>query len=244
MKTIAMLIPSTTRNRDWNKLEDTYLYKFRKLYTQYNIVYYIGYDKDDKIYSKKEERDKFDANWIECNFEKGNVVAVWNHLFEITHSKYDYYYIVGDDIRYPNKPIDIFQKLCTSLDNNNGLGISGVFNGNPNLPMTQFLITDIHYELFKFVFPDKLKNWFCDNFLLELYKEHTFFHPISAPNSGGEPRYNPNNDDGALATYLANQYRRHIHLYQSNNNIFKKGWVVMKNGKQVEYKTYKEATTK
>lgn len=218
MKTIAFLIPSTTRNRNyWNTLEDTYLYKLQKIFTEYEITYFIGYDKDDRIYSKEEERNKFDANWIECDFEKGNVVAVWNHLFQITHNKYDYYWIGGDDIKYPNKPIDIFKPLCLSLDENNGIGISGVYNGNPGLPMTQFLITDKHYDIFKFVFPSKLKNYFCDNWMLELYKDNTFFHHISAPNTGGQPRYKPNMNDGKLATYLAKQYRRYLHSYLALN---------------------------
>lgn len=217
MKTIAFLIPSTTRNRNyWNTLEDTYLYKLQKIFTEYEITYFIGYDKDDRIYSKEEERNKIKANWIECNFEKGNVVAVWNHLFEISHSKFDYYWIVGDDIKYPNKPIDIFKPLCLSLDENNGIGISGVYNGNPGLPMTQFLITDKHYDIFKFVFPSKLTNWFCDNWMLELYKDHTFYHRISAPNTGGQPRYKPI-DDGKLATYLSKQYRRYLHSYIALN---------------------------
>ena len=217
MKSIAFLIPSTTKNRNyWKTIEETYLYRLQKIYTQYKITYFIGYDKDDRIYSKEEERNKFEANWIECDFEKGNVVAIWNHLFEISHSKFDYYWIVGDDIKYPNYPIDIFKPLCQSLDKNNGIGIAGVYNGNPNLPMTQFLITDKHYDIFKFVFPKELTNWFCDNWMLELYKNHTFYHQISAPNTGGQPRYEPKMD-GKKATYLAKQYRRYLHSYLALN---------------------------
>ena len=55
MKTIAILIPSTTKFRDWKQMEDTYLYKYQKLYTQYQVTYYIGYDFDDPIYSKEND---------------------------------------------------------------------------------------------------------------------------------------------------------------------------------------------
>ncbi len=212
-----MLIPSTTKFRDWKQMEDTYLYKYKKLYTQYKVIYYIGYDFDDPIYSKENERNKFKANWIECKFEKGNVVAIWNHLFEQAKNKFDYYWIVGDDIKYPQKPIGIFELLSNALDKNKGLGIAGCFNGNPKLPMTQFLITDIHYKIFGYVFPEEIKNWFCDNWMLMLYKDHTFYFPnISALNAGGMPRYQPI-DAGNISEKLATRDRRKLHLYQALN---------------------------
>ena len=212
-----MLIPSTTKFRDWKQMEDTYLYKYKKLYTQYKVIYYIGYDFDDPIYTKENERNKFKANWIECKFEKGNVVAIWNHLFEQAKNKFDYYWIVGDDIKYPQKPIGIFELLSNALDKNKGLGIAGCFNGNPKLPMTQFLITDIHYKIFGYVFPEEIKNWFCDNWMLMLYKDHTFYFPnISALNAGGMPRYQPI-DAGNISEKLATRDRRKLHLYQALN---------------------------
>jgi hypothetical protein len=215
-KSIAMLIPSTTKFRDWKQMEDTYLYKYQKLYTQYEVTYYIGYDFDDPIYSKENERNKFKANWIECNFDKGNVVAIWNYLFEKAKNKYDYYWIVGDDIKYPQKPIGIFELLSNSLDKNKGLGIAGCFNGNPNLPMTQFLITDIHYKIFGYVFPPEIKNYFCDNWMLMLYKDNTFYFPnISAMNSGGEPRYQPI-DAAKICGELADRDRRKLDLYKES----------------------------
>ena len=224
MKTIAILIPSTTKFRDWKQLEDTYLYKYQKLYTQYKITYYIGYDFDDPIYSKENERNKFKANWIECKFEKGNVVAIWNHLYEQAKNKYNYYWIVGDDIKYPQKPIGIFELLSNALDKNKGLGIAGCFNGNPKLPMTQFMITDIHYKIFGYVFPPEIKNWYCDNWIVLVYLNNGLhYHPhISALNVGGEPRYEPEHL-GSLCSKLARRDRRKLHLYMAkypNENTY------------------------
>ncbi len=216
-KSIAMLIPSTTKFRDWKHMEDTYLYKYQKLYTQYKVTYYIGYDFDDPIYSKENQRNKFKANWIECKFDKGNVVAIWNHLFEQAKNKFDYYWIVGDDIKYPQKPIGIFELLSNALDKNKGYGIAGCFNGNPKLPMTQFLITDVHYKILGYIFPEEIKNWFCDNWMLMLYKDHTFYFPnISALNTGGMPRYQPI-DAAELCSELADRDRRKLHLYKALN---------------------------
>lgn len=214
VKKIAMLIPSTTKFRDWKKMEDTYLYKYQEIYSSFEIVKYIGYDHDDPIYSKKEERDKIKAYWIRCYCEKGDVVSIWNHLYQHAKNKYDYYWIAGDDIRYPKKPIGMFEIISNSLDKNNGLGISGVYNGNPNLPMTQFLITDLHFKIFGYIFPPELKNWFCDNWIVSVYMFLGFhFHPnISALNAGGSPRYQPCND-GELCSKLARRGRKSLELY-------------------------------
>jgi hypothetical protein len=217
-KKIAMLIPSTTKFRDWKKMEDTYLYKYQKLYTTYEIVRYIGYDHDDPIYSKKEERDKFDAYWVKCFSEKGDVVSIWNHLYQHAKNKYNYYWIAGDDIRYPQKPIGMFELLGNALDKNKGLGISGVYNGNPNLPMTQFLITDLHFRIFGYIFPFELKNWYCDNWIVHTYQMYGYhFHNnICALNAGGTPRYEPYNHS-KLCTELVDKSRKSLQLYIANH---------------------------
>ena len=51
---IAILIPSTTNNRNWNCITDTYLYNsiiyfVSKYNTEYEYKFYVGIDKDDKI---------------------------------------------------------------------------------------------------------------------------------------------------------------------------------------------------
>jgi hypothetical protein len=217
-KKVAMLIPSTTKFRDWKKMEDTYLYRFQKLYTQYEVVKYIGYDDDDPIYSKKEERDKIDGWWIRCQCEKGNVVSIWNHLYQHAKNKYDYYWIAGDDIKYPQKPIGMFELLGNALDKNKGLGIAGVFNGNVNLPMTQFMITDLHFRIFGYIFPPELKNWFCDNWICLVYLNngYHYFSNLQALNAGGTPRYQPCNDE-KLCQKLAKRDRRKLHVYMAQN---------------------------
>ena len=60
---IAILIPSTTFKRDWNCITETYLYNsiisFVSRYNpEYEYKFYVGIDKDDKIYNDKIQRKK------------------------------------------------------------------------------------------------------------------------------------------------------------------------------------------
>ena len=62
---VAFLIPSTTRKRPWEKMEDTYLYTIfgksfiRTVSDDIEYTIYIYIDTDDPIYSKTMEINKF-----------------------------------------------------------------------------------------------------------------------------------------------------------------------------------------
>jgi hypothetical protein len=196
---IVFCIPSTTKNRDNNKQLEIILSlsKIKDYKNKPDI--YVGYDSDDPIYNNKENRDniypELNIKWYSQNVEKGNVVKIWNNLTEqAIKDGYEYIMLIGDDIIYPDND-DWIKKFCESLKNNNMYGISAGDSGNPNLPMTQFMITNKHYELFGYAFNPQLKNWFCDNYLGGLYpKEYiNYFEEVKLWNAGGKPRYIPEN---------------------------------------------------
>ena len=66
MHKVALLIPTTSNNRpQWNTIKDTYLFHSIKsflvsLHYQDNnrYVVYIGYDEDDRLFSKKKQQDE------------------------------------------------------------------------------------------------------------------------------------------------------------------------------------------
>ena len=56
MKSIAFLVPSTSKNRDWKDLNDTYLYQhllpsINSLSKNFSIKVFIGIDDDDELYT-------------------------------------------------------------------------------------------------------------------------------------------------------------------------------------------------
>ena len=201
MDKIAFLIPSTSNNRLWSSYDQTYLFKsldmLNKNYPNLNI--YISYDKDDKLYST--EMDKIISQYkklkfkliISDNIDKGNVVGHWNKLLkEAYHDNIEYFYLIGDDIQYPDNN-EWLPNMINKLKENNNIGFSAGDSGNPKLPMTQFIINKRHYEIFGFAFNPMIKNWYCDNYMCELYPKRyiNYFEDIKLLNTGGEPRYQP-----------------------------------------------------
>lgn len=218
----AFLVPSTTRNRDWESIEDTCLYNtllrtLDKHTPPVDISVYIGYDRDDEIYSKEEERLKVNAIfmkfrivWVDFESDPGNVVAVWNGLMKVALSHgFSWFKILGDDIRLPNDPswLRVLQKAIVK---NNYVGWGAGYSNNDNIA-TQFLIHRTHWEIFEFVFPHQIKNWFCDDWMNEVYPEKYKIWRKDYPllNVGGLPRYTPRNDR-KLCDMLVRRYRKEI----------------------------------
>ena len=103
---VAFLIPSTTKNRPWKKIEETYLYTvfgksfLNTLSDDIDYSIYINIDIDDPIYSKKEEKEKFERfigekakiKWIDDGYVKiedwknVNPKELLNSLNEISKS--------------------------------------------------------------------------------------------------------------------------------------------------------------
>jgi len=222
----AFLVPSTTRFREeWDSIEDTYLYTIlcRTLDNHcppVDISVYIGYDSDDPIYSKEEERlklnaifMKFQIVWVEFKPDPGNVVAVWNGLIKVAMSHgFQWFKILGDDIRLPNDSswLRVFQK---SIVKNNYIGWSAGFSNNEQIA-TQFLIHKTHWEIFEFVFPPAIKNWYCDDWMNEIYgdKLKNWRKDYPLLNVGGNPRYNPKNDK-KLCEALVRRHKKDLREY-------------------------------
>lgn len=201
---IAILIPSTTNNRDWKSINETYLYKsiisfVGKRNPEYQYKFYIGVDLDDKIYSRQDEKNKIyelcktlnvgiQFYPIDKNIHKGYLTHIWNILYKKSiEEKNDYFWITGDDIIYNS---DGWLDNCiTGLEQTKGVGAAGCFNGNGRI-LTQFLVSKKHYDIFGFAYNPKIKNWGCDDHLNHLYSPR-FLHivPGQCINAGGDPRY-------------------------------------------------------
>ena len=116
MKKVAFCVPSTTTNREWKNIKETYLFNIlfselqNKTPVDCDITVFIGYDSNDKIYSDMEQRmtcnavfDRFNIEWIEIkDNSKGHVTNIWNELTRYAMTQgFEYFKIVGDDITLP-----------------------------------------------------------------------------------------------------------------------------------------------
>ena len=86
-------------------------YRIRNhLPTNSEITCFVGYDHDDKVWQKVEERMKCNASFTKFKIEwskfgdevKGKPTWIWNDLAGFAVSEgFDYLQILGDDIRLP-----------------------------------------------------------------------------------------------------------------------------------------------
>ena len=215
---VAFLVPSTSNKRNWNSITETYLdavlFPSISDLTKYNnITVYIGYDHDDKLYSKIPLPIRYkDLNlvWVSVKDCKAKPTHIWNRLAEIAiKDGFEYLQIGGDDIRYDARS-DWLSKFIKLLRKNNNIGYSAGFSNNYDIP-TQFLFHKKHYELFGWIFPPQIHNWYCDNFIYGLYKnKESWVKEYNHYNVGGEPRYQPNNDKD-LCNELVKRYKKKLY---------------------------------
>ena len=228
MYDVAFCIPTTSHNREWISSDDSYLHRIlldscHNYSNDVHLTFYIGFDQDDEIFSSASQRNKlneeypqFHIEWIPFSPEKGNVVRIWNKLAEIAvENGHTYLMILGDDIKLPKDSgwLNLFIK---NLKKQNNIGWAAGWSNNDNIA-TQFLIHKTHLDIFGFVFPPQIKNWFCDNWMNDIYpaKYKSWRKDYHLLNVGGAPRYQPINDQN-LCQMLVKRHRskltRHLNL--------------------------------
>ena len=210
-KNIAILIPSTSKGRNWTTLQECDLYKFTlksfletydKLHT---YSFFIGIDNDDAFYAEsvKDEFSKLingvkglSITFVPFPPDGGNVVKIWNGLFKIAYElNNDYFHQTGDDIVYMDSMW--VNKCIAELKKMNDMGVVGHTDWgrkqqNPDdCLLTQSFVSRLHYQLLGYYFHPLIRNWFCDNYITELYNSVGLLRiiPHRISNVGGEPRY-------------------------------------------------------
>jgi len=208
---IAVLIPSTSKGRNWSSFKESYLYvhtlkTFILTYDQeHEYKFYIGIDIGDPVYDNAETKTYFERMIsimknmsIEFVYmdgiTKGHLTVMWNRLFEKSYADgYDYFFQCGDDITFETKgwTNDCIQALGPS-----GVGMTGPINNNARI-LTQSFVSRKHMDLFGKYFPEEIINWCCDDWINEVYIKMGRFYPLKQHkclNVGGEPRYEINNN--------------------------------------------------
>ena len=206
-----MLIPSTSKGRNWTTIQESYLFKhtlksFLLTYDKsHKYTFYIGIDRGDRIYDNKINIDYFikfakvminiDINFVYMdNIPKGHLTVMWNKLFKIAYDdECEYFFQCGDDIEF--KTNGWVEDCISKLQENNNIGLVGPVNNNPRI-LTQSFVSKKHMELFGYYFPPEIINWFCDDWINEVYRSINKFFPLAnhlCINVGGTPRYNVNN---------------------------------------------------
>ena len=226
---VAFLIPTTSRNTNWTNLLDSYLYNIflPSIKNLHDTTLYIGYDCDDPIFDNAKNQRTLENLYPQVHFKwfgyqgySGNPVAIWNKLGkEAFDDGIAYMKVIGDDIKANPLMDNWLDVMIHELKKRKNVGWVAGYSGNNTIP-TQFLVHRTHFEIFKFIYPPELKNWFCDNWLCLVYPKQyrCWITDIHLYNMGGKPRYEPA-DDHAKMLCLVGRYKKYITKYINDAEI-------------------------
>lgn len=189
MYSVAFLVPITSNKCKWKTIDDSYLSKrllltvLKTVPTEYNYKFYFGIDKGEKIYTPEAIKQLFDKLPKKFNIkyditvyqdvENSHITRMWNILYQKAYQtgEFDYYYQCGDDTNLFNK--GWLEEGIKQLKEMNDIGVVGptIIQGSGIFRiLTQVLISNKHYQIFGFLFPEEIKNWWCDDWINEIYQ--------------------------------------------------------------------------
>jgi len=205
---IGFLIPTTSKNRNYKKIEEIYFIKIfiinliPTISKNFEYEIYLGYDYDDLFYINNNIKIKnyFNNNTpknISLSFykfkkEKGSLSVMWNTLAKEAYNSCDYFYQCGDDIKFYDS--EWSEKFVNVLKKNNNIGVTGPLDLNNKKLLTQSFVHKTHYDIFGYYYPPSIKNWYVDDWIHQVYQPNNNFwlKEIKVRNSGGPPRYQVN----------------------------------------------------
>lgn len=187
---IAFLIPSTSKNCNYKNINESslinILYDSLKKFNISSYTFIVGFDDTDDFYINNIDNlnDLLPKNfhyYFLNNVDKSYVCIV-NQLANIAIKYYnaDFLYVIADDLIFYN--LDYLEEFKNFIKNNNGIGLGhAIDKTNANFYRTDsFAKTGIcthpfvhvnHVKYLGYMFPDSIKNWFCDNWITVLYKK-------------------------------------------------------------------------
>jgi hypothetical protein len=209
---IGIIIPATSKDHEHETIFQSLLSKSIISFCnssdkEHEYIFYIGIDKEDILYdnlNNQNELKKLMNLYSKTNsikfiymtgINKGHLTIMWNRLANAAYNEgCDFFYQCGDDILYKTK--GWVNDSIKVLSNNKYIGVTGPFNNNKTI-LTQTFVSRRHIDIFGYYFPEEITNWYCDDWINEVYKKCGLRFALGrhvAINVGGKPRYNPKSD--------------------------------------------------
>lgn len=204
---IAILIPMCSRNETWEQLSDCYFSRCfepsfeRTKSSAYKYQIYAGIDDDDAFFLKHESELK--SKGIKVLRVSGCQHApaqVWNHLFEVAlKDGHEYFFQIGDDVIIQSRKwTERFIEVLQSHNNKGVVGPCHPFNfwmrkkSGQDVVIENAFVHKTHYDIFGSFFPKEIKNWYCDNWITQVYKPFCSYtcEDIIVQNQCIDKRYN------------------------------------------------------
>ncbi len=237
--TIVLGVPTTSKKTE--KLEDhpltmillPSLIQSVTLNPQYKFVLLIGYDVGDRYFDNPANlsviKSTISALYRVPNLsvyfirlvKTGAVTMVWNMLYDIAiQAGAHYFYQLNDDITFKSHHWPA--EFTGYIDQNDGYGLVGPRDRKFGCKlMTQNFVGRGHHQIFGFLFPPDLHNWFSDTWLNIMYGNLGLkrCNPAIGIVNGGRrdgprPRYMAckQSDHAAMLNRLQDQAEKHLLL--------------------------------
>ena len=245
---IGMLLISTSRERDWKNIKESYLYKiFLKSFLltmdeEFQYIIYIGIDKGDHLLDNEEQQafiTKFSRVFKNITFKfivfdksvkKGHHTVMWNIVHKKAYEENcDYFYQCGDDISFKTSG---WTKDCIDmLKKHNNIGLTGPINNNSRI-LTQSFVSRKHMEIFGWYFPEEIINWGIDDWYNFVYQPD-YFYPLTnhyCSNNGGKPRYAVDNKEDFFVVSSKEEFVERLERIRARSfQIAQKHKILIKN---------------
>jgi hypothetical protein len=221
---VAILIPSTSSGRGWRFVTQSYLYETisslkKTIDPEHTYTIYLGHDHDDPFYTRPIVRSSFEQLGIPIFFvplfvERGHVTKMWNILAKMAYDDTaDYFYQCGDDILFDTP--GWVNASIHALQQRKNIGVTGPRNktGNTRI-LTQTFVHRTHIDIFGHYFPEEIRNWYCDDWLNDIYDPNRLPSEYTCDNIGGEPRYEILHSGTFVCQALVERDKRRVYQYK------------------------------
>jgi hypothetical protein len=178
---IAVLIPVCSRNQPWTVVEDSFLFQAalpslaRTQSPGYEYTYYIGIDDDDSFFL--DQRHRIPGIHVLLNGCQHAPATAWNQLFErALKDDHDYYFQMADDVVIETPGWT--ERFVDALQENGNRGVVGPchpenYHGRlargQQYCLENAFVHKTHWDRFGFFYPPEIKNWYCDDWITQVY---------------------------------------------------------------------------
>ena len=221
MISIALLVPVCSRNQTWKDLGESHIMNvfypnFLKTKSEgYSYVIYVGIDDDDEFFLKhSNELKDLDMRVLVVSGCQHAPARVWNRLFEAAVADgHDYFFQIGDDVKLITPGWT--ERFIGELAKTNGVGVVGPCHyANYNMRMSaskpyvieNSFVSRNHWDTFGYFFHPTILNWFCDDWITQIYRGGTLCKDIACENMCVDGRYVIRQED--IAERVAEGRRR------------------------------------
>lgn len=189
---VACLVPSTSKKREWTTPACSSLnalVQSIRATTTIDVTIFVGVDHDDHYYLKHGADLEAIVRIIPVRVDHGYVTHIWNILAKRAYDEgYDYLIQCGDDIVFETP--GWLEECIAALGNSGNVGVAGPTDRNNRRLLTQTVVHRTHIDIFGFYFPPEIPNWFCDDWINEVYETvHRLPPEYTCVNTGGCQRY-------------------------------------------------------